>query len=676
MDITYYFNNKTTQNTNLYTKKIQEYATSKQINAMEYTFMTNFGKDKGSLINIKWILEILKKINNTEFNNICIKTFPHLLKNINSNITTDINGIAEKMNIFKKGIIEYTFDQKLAIYNTLNFLSNNNQKSFGIYGFAGTGKTTLISELFYFLISEKYIKSVAFTAPTNKALDVLKGKFRDNLVELYKKKLKKEVVANFNIDDILDELLNVNIKIDFLTVHRLLKYKSDVSTDGERIFVKGSDSNIANYEVILIDECSMISLQVVTHIYEEIRECDEKYKKVPKIIFSGDTAQLPPVNERVSSVFIKSPNDINVKNFNNAMKNIETKQKLSQEERLTKLTSDILEMENVVMKEVVRNKLTNVVNLCYNIRQWITNEVKYPVARNYVGNGVFIYKNDKKNKTDTLWFKNYISHINETTSNIILTWTNPQSDEYNASARKVIFKDKDVLNKFEVGDILMLNDYYNIDAGNKNKEFDDKKRFYTSEQIRVMNIEQTNYKSCEFSHTIPKSLDKLKNIIHISTRFTNFIKTINYQTKRSWNVWVLYVHRQSDTLIKNIIPEEYKIYTIHESSVKMYENEKKQSNELIRKFKTNILKEFKEQSKYIDKYLIRQLWKDWNKIYIDPIAKVNYGNSLTIHKSQGSQFYNVYIDVDNVLNNPEGDEAKRCLYTALTRSANEIHLLV
>ena len=80
--------------------------------------------------------------------------------------------------------------------------------------------------------------------------------------------------------------------------------------------------------------------------------------------------------------------------------------------------------------------------------------------------------------------------------------------------------------------------------------------------------------------------------------------------------------------------------------------------------------------KTTDEYLIRQLWKEWNKIFLEPFAKVNYGNSLTIHRSQGSQFYNVYIDVDDVLNNPEANESKRCLYTALTRTTNELHLLV
>lgn len=46
-----------------------------------------------------------------------------------------------------------------------------------MYGYAGTGKTTLLTKLLAFLIKNRYIYSFTLTAPTNKAVDVLKLNF-------------------------------------------------------------------------------------------------------------------------------------------------------------------------------------------------------------------------------------------------------------------------------------------------------------------------------------------------------------------------------------------------------------------------------------------------------------------------------------------------------------------
>lgn len=46
-----------------------------------------------------------------------------------------------------------------------------------LFGYAGTGKTTLITEIIGFFIMNKNLKKVCFTASTNKATDVLKSKF-------------------------------------------------------------------------------------------------------------------------------------------------------------------------------------------------------------------------------------------------------------------------------------------------------------------------------------------------------------------------------------------------------------------------------------------------------------------------------------------------------------------
>ena len=64
-------------------------------------------------------------------------------------------------------------------------------------------------------------------------------------------------------------------------------------------FLLREKSNISKYDIVIIDECSMIPSRIVNDIFDEIR----KSKSMTKTIFIGDPAQLPPVNETNSIIF-------------------------------------------------------------------------------------------------------------------------------------------------------------------------------------------------------------------------------------------------------------------------------------------------------------------------------------------------------------------------------------
>jgi ATP-dependent exoDNAse (exonuclease V) alpha subunit len=73
---------------------------------------------------------------------------------------------------------------------------------------------------------------------------------------------------------------------------------------------------------------------------------------------------------------------------------------------------------------------------------------------------------------------------------------------------------------------------------------------------------------------------------------------------------------------------------------------------------------------------INNLYKNWQNIIIDKFAQLNYGYSITVHKSQGSTFTNVFIDILDILSNNNTEETSKCLYTAITRSSNRLELLI
>ena len=262
-----------------------------------------------------------------------------------------------------------------------------------------------------------------------------------------------------------------------------------------------------------------------------------------------------------------------------------------------------------------------------------------------------------------------------TTSNyIILTWTNKQTDEYNQFIRETLFGRKD-LNKFERGDILMLTDFYEL---NESKQEDKNKdiRFYTSEQIRVTEYEETVKGCLQFVKNSRKCILRMKNSKGILYKLSQRVEKLNKVCTRKYKVWKIYVHKVVDAQVKNTVPEVYPLYVLKDEEIPKLEKEKKTIAYEISSLRDMYRKTFKDQIDMIDKYIIRDLWIRWYEIYIKPFANVNYGYSTTVHKSQGSTYGKVFIDLDDIFKNFKVEETKRCIYTALTRASLEVNLLI
>jgi ATP-dependent exoDNAse (exonuclease V) alpha subunit len=695
MDITDFLNNGpiVKKDTTSILKSFSKYLAEGKLNLLEYTYLTQFTKAGGSLGNVSWLIDLIERINEKNLRKQCIETFNKFFNNCNDEkLQVDNVGIATKFIDDKKDIVAFTQDQQIAIRAILDFIINHNDKGIKLHGYAGTGKTTTVVELISYLLMKGYLHSVAFTAPTNKAVNIMKSKARIYVKTIAEEKLGTKLPADYNMDDALDRLLKIGIKIEFLTIHRLLNYKNDFDMEGDRIFIRGGESNITDYELVIIDECSMIPLQIIVHLIEDIykNNSGDNYKRVPKVLFSGDPAQLPPVNEKVSCIFIKNKNMIKFSEYKkalmdgtSAMPNCFTDKQNSDDEELKArkeiLSERIMSMKTIILKKVMRNSIQNVVNLCYNIRQWVEDEIKVPQIAKYKGKGVHVYKCDKEKK-HTAWFLKCVEYIKDAqeqlnTSNIILTWTNRQMDYYNTEIRKILFKDIEHIKKFEIGDILMMKDFYTLNESSV-KIGENSNRFYTSEQIKITELEQVLKKTGDFTENLGKKASAMKNVVHIHKKYITAIRSLNSKTKRQYCAWKLHVHRLSEVVIKNTIPEVYQIYVINEMSTENLEKDKALASKTIKKLRDDLICDFKSQANQIDKFVIKPLWKEWNKIFCEHFANVNYGYSQSIHSSQGSNFYNAFIDTEDVLKNNNSYEAKRCIYTGITRASNEVHILI
>ncbi len=158
-------------------------------------------------------------------------------------------------------------EQNNAVRRIKKFLSRD-ATDFLLLGPAGTGKSTVIANAF------DASSNVAFCAFTNKATQVLRSK--------------------------------CDMSFNFLTIHKLLAL-TPVHLENEfelsYEFNRTKVDHIKDYDVIIFDECSIISKELFKYIREARDYIAEKYDKILKYIFIGDLWQLTPVGETDSSIF-------------------------------------------------------------------------------------------------------------------------------------------------------------------------------------------------------------------------------------------------------------------------------------------------------------------------------------------------------------------------------------
>lgn len=644
--------NKTKDNTELLT-----YVKNDIINILEYNYLISYIEDK-CIINSDWVNNILNKINNSNIDNI---------NNDNViNISTKKNKQMLLKKLFNNDTIDFNDEQQQAIKLIFDYLSNINEYSFGLFGFAGTGKTTIITELMSFLIKEKKLKSIVFAASTNKAVNVLKNKFHNHIKQIYNSyfdTVMNDMTNDMTFDDILEKLTKCGVKIHFITIHKLLQFETDFNDDGNIYFTQSTNNSIiSNYDVVIIDECSMLSIDVVSYLFNEGKKLTQtnNYKHIPKIIFIGDPAQLPPINETISSIFLKNKNNLTFEKYVKIYPS-ETSIYCSNTDNINKLRikyesliSSVLNMNHVLLTTVERTEKKTISNSCYEFRKWTMNEIQSPNIKQYLGKNVIAY-NYKKSNDRKKWLDTCIKYFKNRKDCIIITWTNQMTNEYNNIIRDTIFTDSK--NVYENGDMLIFNDYYYCNDIS----------VHTSEHIIVKNVQLMTQRLDIFK--TPDYLNEHIEYKIYKNKCLSIIENINntLKTYRCWNLTVQKLSDKTDTFDITIICDE---------EINKYKNDKEIIIEQIKSFKKYLIKNSRIKQNIINEYIIKSLWKQYHKNLIQPFANVSYGYAITCHKSQGSNFHNVFVDLNDILKNTKENEMKKCVYTAMTRTIDKLYLLV
>lgn len=529
--------------------------------------------------------------------------------------------------------------QEIAKNKISDFLKSYDisKNMFILEGSAGTGKSTVITYILN--LPEYQNKNVVYSATTNKAVSVLK------------------------------KYSNQPEKYSFCTIHKLLNIKRKIDNSGNELFdvIVDDETNesiktksIYQYDIIVIDESSMISCSLLTKLTKIL-------EKIPgKIIFLGDPAQLPPVNETNSLIFY------------------------------------IKDIPRFRLKEIMRYK-GKIVDLCNSVRDIVfepSHKIKFS---EFKCDTIKLYKNIDKS------IEKYLKFMEKGFRPIFLVYTNRKCDLINSRIRDSIFSD--TKKKYEIGEIILFNNYHMSNSG---------KSYYTSQQMIVSGVkeESIDFSSIDINNIFKISFKKKEKIDGDCVMCNNRVERESLCGCRLCNTcikdWInnklvcpycfvkVYGNRveikgdsKLEEMINNLVSqfegmgfktyhlelkekkEEKKdiIVTIHEDSESEYKIFIDDIRERLKDIKHYIDKNYKKNKLF--NALMLNLWQNFYQNYIDIIADICYGYAITTHKSQGSNYKVVFVDMENIITcNTNQIESYRCLYTAITRTSKYLNILM
>ena len=292
-------------------------------------------------------------------------------------------------------------DQRKAFEGIEAFLTNPEQDYAVLLGYAGTGKTFLLSKIIDCLDS----CDTAMTAPTNKAVKVM----ADNGI-----------------------VGDVGKTVTYQTIHKLLALKlitvfprpGQTFTPYQKLQADSyNPPTINNYQLLIVDESSMLDDELMLMIHKV------KHRNL-KVIFVGDPAQIPPVNHMDSIPLTEKGRETY------RMPLFTLKKIMRQEDGSAILQTGAQIRSNLQAVDSIdsSNRTTRLDAFFYNAH---TQEHKYDYMRKMMA----LFKSEE--------FSSNANHCK------VIAWTNKVVNEMNRIIRKNLFKEDSEKESILVGEKLI-----------------------------------------------------------------------------------------------------------------------------------------------------------------------------------------------------------------------------
>lgn len=413
-------------------------------------------------------------------------------------------------------------------------------------GPAGTGKTTLLKYIVLGALQQDL--RVLVTSFTHKACGVLREKFED--LEVY----------------------GVTPPVP-LTLHSLLNLKPKQAIFGEpETFIQKSQPYLGDYDLVIIDECSMLGNNMMNYIEKDIKS------QGINVLFAGDHYQLRPVGEVKLSRSFKTD-------------------KVYKLTEVVRHTGPILDLAT----QVRSNKVTSF------FREGKTADSEVVVH----------FSNEAKKKR---WLKELKEGDPDKT--VMLVFTNANRRSFNTLARTTLFGED--APRFIKGDtVLSLSP------------------IFSHVRNRYGDFELLYPNNCDISITG-------EPVLHDYFQPVQGVNTVVSAWELPTTDGTIYVLADHDEELK------YKkaVQKIGKQIAEEIEESKNKGHEKVREAKSR--------------------WKTQYFPLKEFFADVDFRYALTIHKSQGSTYKNVFVHTDY---RQGRDMARELLYVAVTRAAKTLHMV-
>ena len=506
--------------------------------------------------------------------------------------------IEELMEDFSQYVL--TADQLLALEKLISFL-NSDENIFMLKGFAGTGKTFILRGLCKFL-SKQHIPVYAL-APTGKAARVLESKVGFGQT-IHAAIYNKPEVVRLGTD---------KTKKDIYKLKFNLKSNQTLSFDA----------------VFIVDEASMLSDQYSdSNVYlfgtgkllQDFLSFVE-FKAAPrrKIIFVGDSAQLPPVGMSFSPAFSA---EYLHKNYGCLASEV-----LLQEVVRQKKQSTILKNAYRLRSQIDKKRFSN-----------ITLDLTQPDCWEITANEV------------ASSYLDYCKRLgNGFSKTCIITYSNYLAEKYNLQVRAIRFPDCRFMQKNDLLIVMVNNHLFDLNNG---------------DFIVVKQILQEHYCFNSFYNKKNLTTGKIEHIpVELYFTYAEVIYKYSNGSNQQKKVWInenlLYSYNSNDNEL-----EEHVRQCLYINAIKRFKEKEPLKN--INDFDSKIEYEHYKSNRRIilNRFLID-----------DPFLnalQVKFGYAITCHKSQGSEWVRVYVDCNYGSTRLLNENYFRWLYTAITRAKQEL----
>lgn len=467
-------------------------------------------------------------------------------------------------------LFEFTLKpQQKKVFEALrHFTKDESNKVFILRGYAGTGKTSLMSGLIKWMDENEIQYNLL--ASTGRASKILSDKT----------KVKAKTIHShlYVFNDISDDL-------EELSKQKKTLGKDDSGQLSLLFELRCVDKKAG--QLYIIDEASMIS---------DIKEKSTSFARFGsgellndlinsdingKYIFVGDPAQLPPVNQSFSPA-------------------------LSKEYINNKFRCDVVEFE---LTEIVRQESENgIIAASMNLRKLYTTNPQVKFA-----NFLFkIYPDIHLHNSHTSLLNAYIDNIKKHgfEHSTLICQMNKYCSEINKYVRNVLQKDEEWV---EEGDLLMVTqNNYLTDLVN-------------GDIVKVLQTGETEYR-CGLSFKKVEIQELASNKIYTIPLIENILYSVNTNLDSVQN--------------KELMIDYY--FRMKALGIQQKDHQ------------------FKEKMLY-DPYL--------------NALKAVYGYALTCHKSQGGEWEEVFLYLDNKIHGIPKPSIYQWMYTAITRAKTKIHIV-